>query len=95
MTIVENGIVPSKDVAKDGDYEEYELKEAVDCLARAEEIKKDDRLMKAIQPLLDKRARAYMTLSELRQHASKVRMQEEKDAASKKAMDAELDSEED
>jgi hypothetical protein len=76
MAIIENGIVPANKVADDGDYEEHELKEACDVLARAEEIKANSKLMKAVQPLLEKKAKAYMSLSDLRDLAGKKKLEE-------------------
>lgn len=66
MGIVENGIVPANKVAKDGDYDKWEIESAVETLAKAEEIKADLKLMKALRPFLEKKAKAYKSLDELR-----------------------------
>jgi len=76
MAIVENGIVPANKVANDGDYDEYELKEACETLAKAEEIKANPKMMKALQPMLEKKAKAYMSLSDLRDLAGQKKMEE-------------------
>lgn len=76
MAIIEDGIVPANKVANDGDYDEYELKEACETLAKAEEIKANPKLMKALQPLLEKKQKAYASLSDLREMAGKKRMDE-------------------
>ena len=83
--IIEGGIVPANKVADDGDYDKYEIEDAVKTLARAEEIKADAKLMKALRPELEKKAKAYYSLSELRDLA-KSKMQQE---AEEKATDAE------
>lgn len=50
---------------KDGEYEEYELKCAVDTLLEAEKIKKDPKMMAAIKPLLDEKAGAIKSISSI------------------------------
>lgn len=75
--IIENGIVPADKVAKDADFDEYELKEACETLAKAEEIKANDRLMRALQPMLEKKQKAYASLSDLRGLYYKKKKEEE------------------
>lgn len=76
MAIIENGVVPADKLANDGDFDEYELKEACETLAKAEEIKANPKLMKALQPLLEKKQKAYSSLAELRQLAGQKRVEE-------------------
>ncbi len=73
--------VSHEDAADDGDgndkedmadkkYDEWDLKNHADTLAKAEEIKADPHLMKALKPHLEKKAKAYKSLSQLRHKAS-------------------------
>jgi hypothetical protein len=43
-------------------YEDYELKEACETLLKAEMIKKDEKMMKALEPILKKKAEAAAAL---------------------------------
>ena len=52
------------------EYEDHELEAAVETLLKAEKIKKDEKLMKAIKPLIDEKSKAVKkigSLKELRQ----------------------------
>lgn len=48
-------------------YDDYELDDAVRTLVRAEEIRQDGKLLKAIQGRLDKKVRAVKSLADLKQ----------------------------
>ena len=56
-----------KDEKKEKEYDDYELEDACRTLQRAEEIKAAAPMMKALKPHLDKKAKAYKSLAELRQ----------------------------
>ena len=56
---------------KDGEYDKYELESACDTLTRAEEIKADKKLMKALGPYLEKKKKAITSIEELRGVARK------------------------
>ena len=53
--------------------EDYELEDAARTLTRAEEIKADPHMMKHLQPHLEKKAKVYKSLSELRQMGEAVK----------------------
>ena len=60
---------PAEDMAEGGEkkeYDEYMCKDAVETLQKAEEIKSDAGLMKAIQPMLHKKVKAIKSLDDLR-----------------------------
>ncbi|MBQ8475710.1 hypothetical protein IJ531_01460 [bacterium] len=45
---------------KYGKFDEWVIRDAVDCLVRAEEIKKDKEKMKYVLPMLDKQAKSIL-----------------------------------
>jgi hypothetical protein len=51
--------------------DEYRIKDAAECLMRAEEIKKDEKLMPHVHKLLDKKAGAISSLKGLKELAQK------------------------
>ncbi len=53
--------------------EDYELEDAARTLTRAEEIKADPHMMKHLGPHLAKKAKAYKSLSELKQMSDSVK----------------------
>lgn len=61
-------------------YDEYELEDAVRTLCRAEEIKADKKLMKALTPHLGKKVKAINSVAELR-NVAKTKILEEKASA--------------
>lgn len=79
--LVEGHKVEDSKMADDGGFEKYELEEAVKALAKAEEIKADTKLMKAIQPELEKKYKAYMGLEEMRHKAGALKLAENNDKA--------------
>lgn len=56
---------------KEGEYEDYELESKARCLMEAEEIKQDPKLMAALKPYLEKKAKAINSISQLREVAKK------------------------
>ena len=62
--------ISSKKVEKKKGYDEWELDDAVRTLIRAEEIKDDEPLMKAIKPHLDKKVKAVKSIADLKRIAS-------------------------
>lgn len=60
------GDTPEEEAAESPEYEKYELEEAVRVLTQAAEIQHDAKLMKAIQPLLEKKSKAVKSLDDLR-----------------------------
>lgn len=48
-------------------YDDWELEDAARTLTQAEEIKADPHKMKALQPHLEKKAKAYKSLAQLKQ----------------------------
>lgn len=63
------GDSPAEEMAESKEYEDYELTNAVDTLHKAEEIKQDASLMKAIAPMLDKKEKAVKSVADLRKIA--------------------------
>jgi hypothetical protein len=61
----------SEENNKNGKYDEWFLEDAARTLLRAEEIKTDKKLMKALQPHLNKKAKAYKSLADLREARKK------------------------
>jgi hypothetical protein len=58
--------VPSPiEKTKDGEIPDYEIESAVSTLQRAEEIKADKKLMKALQPFLKKKVKSIEDLRKL------------------------------
>lgn len=57
---------PKEEAGESKKFEKYELENAVRTLHEAEEIKQDAELMKAIQPMLDKKSKAIRSLDDLR-----------------------------
>lgn len=76
MALVMDHVVKDSEMEKDGEYEEYELEEACKILAKAEEIKADAQLMKALKPLLEKKVKAHLSLQDLEKLAGKKRLEE-------------------
>lgn len=60
------GDTPEEEAGETKEFEKYELENAVDTLHKAEEIKQNPALMKAIGPLLDKKSKAVKSLDDLR-----------------------------
>lgn len=58
------------DKEKDPEYDEWQLKDHASTLAKAEEIKNDPKLMKALAPHIEKKAKAYKSLNQLRRKAA-------------------------
>jgi hypothetical protein len=73
-------------------YAEWAIKSAAETLVRAEEIKKDEKLMALVKGELDKSAQAIKSIKELRGVAAKVRSEpaeeseEEEDEVDEKLM---------
>lgn len=63
-------------ISKTKGYEKYELESAVRDLERAEEIKKDKKLMAAIQPMLKKK---ISSIAELKKLANEMKEDEYED----------------
>lgn len=63
----DDGDGPDAENAADKKYDDWELEDHARTLTKAEEIKSDPHLMKALQPHLEKKAKAYKSLSELKQ----------------------------
>lgn len=63
---VTGDMVDANEEAAEG-YDDWELDDACRTLAKAEEIKADAALMAAIKPLLEKKAKAYKSLAQLKQ----------------------------
>ncbi len=63
--VVDDGA--DKEDGADKKYDEWEIDDACRTLHRAEEIKADSKLMAAVKPHLEKKAKAYKSLSELKQ----------------------------
>lgn len=76
MALVLDHVVKDSEMEDDGTYEDYELEEACRILAKAEEIKADGPLMKALKPLLDKKVKAYMSLKDMEKLAGRKRLEE-------------------
>ncbi len=64
------GEVSEKEEKEKG-YDSWELESAADCLLRAAEIKADTKMMAALGPVLDKKAKGMKTLNQLRKLAVK------------------------
>lgn len=54
---------------EDKEPDKWEIQSAVDCLLRAEEIKKDTRIMKYVNEEIDKKKSAINSLSQLKKVA--------------------------
>lgn len=61
----------SSSVEKKDGYEDHELEYKARTLLEAEEIKADAKLMAALQPYLEKKAKAITSIADLRKVASK------------------------
>lgn len=61
---------PDADDKKDPEWSEYQLKDHADTLAKAEEIKAHPELMKALKPHIERKAKAYKSLAQLRRKAA-------------------------
>lgn len=59
-----------KEEAKE-EYDEWELRCKADKLLEAEEIKADSKLMAALRPYLEKKAKAIRSIADLREVAAK------------------------
>ncbi len=57
-------------------YDKYELDNAVETLQRAEEIKADKKLMKALGPHLAKKVKAITSVAQLREVGRKKTLDE-------------------
>lgn len=63
---------PEKEEKKEKEgYEDYELESKARCLMEAEEIKQDAKLMEALKPYLQKKAKAISSIAELKEVAKK------------------------
>lgn len=56
---------------KEGEYDKYELENACRTLQEAEEIRADEKLMAALKPMLEKKAKAINSIAQLRDVANK------------------------
>ena len=56
---------------KEKEYDEWELECKARTLLEAEEIKADDKLMTALKPYLEKKAKAISSIAQLRELANK------------------------
>ncbi len=66
MEVIVHGAPVNEKETKDKEYDEWKLRDACDTLLRAEEIKADPKLMKALQPYLDKKVKAYKSVADIR-----------------------------
>jgi hypothetical protein len=82
-----NSISVSVDGQKqDGKYDDWFLKQCVSTLTESEEIKGDKKLMKALQPLLNKKAKAITSLADVRSAAADAVEQDSKDKSNDMSM---------
>jgi hypothetical protein len=75
-TVKVTGEAVGEDKEKSEEYSKWELEDACRTLQRAEEIKQDKKMMKALRPHLDKAAKAYKSLDELRKLAGSKAVEE-------------------
>lgn len=61
---------------KEGEFEKYEIEDAVRTLIRAEEIKQDPKLMAACTSHLEKQKKAINSISGLRKKAAELDKQD-------------------
>ncbi len=62
---------------KSGKFDKYELEDAVRTLKRAEEIKQNSALMRALGPHLDAEVKTHKSVQELRRHALTKKKEEQ------------------
>lgn len=72
---------PTPGKEKDSTPEKYEIESAADTLTRAEEIKKDKRLMPHVKKHLAKKVKAISSIAELRDHAKSMQDDGDEDDA--------------
>lgn len=61
-------------------FDKYELESCVDCLIRAEEIKSDEKKMKALKPFLEKKMKGFKkTIDSLEDLKGYVKDKQEKE----------------
>jgi hypothetical protein len=84
-------------MSEDNKYGEWAVKSAAETLVRAEEIKKDEKLMALVKGELEKSAKAIKSIKELRNVAAKMRAEEPEmeDEDEEEEEDVELRTEED
>jgi len=61
---------------KEGEYDEYKLQNSANTLIEAEEIKADPKLMEALKPYLEKKAKAYSSIAQLKNLGAKKKLEE-------------------
>lgn len=61
---------PDEDDKEKPEWDDWQLKDHADTLARAEEIKANPKLMEALKPHIEKKAKAYKSLNQLRKRAA-------------------------
>ncbi len=73
-------VPPDDEGAEPGEetFDKWELEDAARTLTRAEEIKADSKLMASLKPHLAVKAKAYKSLSQLRQKADAMTATEKK-----------------
>lgn len=64
-----SGPINSKEDYK---YDEYAVKSAVDCLMRAEDIKKDEKMMKLVKEQLGKQQKAIRSIADIKEASAKM-----------------------
>lgn len=74
--MMESQPMPKDEGKKEGEFDKYELEDAVRTLERAEEIKANSKMMDALQPMLQKKMQHIKSVSALRKVASKKIVEE-------------------
>lgn len=72
--------IEMKEMGEENEMDEYDLKCAADTLLKAEEIKADPKMMAALKPYLEKKAKAIKSIADLRSARQEMNAQEEDDS---------------
>lgn len=73
----QNNALAAKSMEKSAKPEDYEIKDAADTLMRAEEIKKDKRLMPHVHKHLHKKVKQIKSIQDIRDAAKEMSAKDE------------------